>query len=110
LRHLGVEPPPEPLPQVIVSYLGDEAKLAALRLVEILRTEQIGVLFTAGDRSFKAQLKVANRINAVFALIIGEDEARAGQATIRDLKNGEQITVNLAAVAGWLKENLRAAK
>jgi histidyl-tRNA synthetase len=107
LRHLGVEPPPEPLPRVTVSYLGDEAKLAALRLVETLHTEQIGALFTAGDRSLKAQLKASNRLNAAFALIVGEDEVRAGQATVRDLKNGEQITLSLADVPGWLKEKLR---
>ncbi|MBI1881145.1 MAG: ATP phosphoribosyltransferase regulatory subunit, partial [Chloroflexi bacterium] len=107
LRHLGVEPPPEPLPKVTVSYLGNEAKLAALRLVEMLHTEHIGALFTPGDRSLKAQLKTANRINATFALILGEDEVQAGQASVRDMSNGEQITLNLADVPAWLKEKLR---
>ncbi|MCL4299072.1 MAG: histidine--tRNA ligase [Anaerolineae bacterium] len=106
LRHLGVEPPPEPLPKVTVSYLGDLAKLAALKLVETLHDEHIGALFTPGDRSLKAQLKTANRINAMFAVIVGEDEVQAGQATIRDLSNGEQIVVNLADVPAWLKEKL----
>jgi histidyl-tRNA synthetase len=107
LRHLGVEPPPEPLPQVTVSYLGDEAKLAALRLVETLHQENIGAILTPGDRSLKAQLKSANRINAAFAVILGEDEVRAGQATVRDMSDSEQITLNLAAVPVWLKDKLQ---
>ncbi|GIK40088.1 MAG: histidine--tRNA ligase [Chloroflexota bacterium] len=107
LRHLGVEPPPEPLPKVTVSYLGDPAKLIALKLVETLHGEHIGALFTPGDRSLKAQLKTANRINAVFAVIVGEDEVQGGQATIRDLSQGEQSVVSLADVPAWLKEKLR---
>jgi histidyl-tRNA synthetase len=107
LRHLGVEPPPEPLPGVIVSYLGDQAKLAALRLLETLHNEQIGALFTPGDRSLKAQLKAANRISAAFALILGEDEVQSGQVTVRDMTNGEQTRISLADVPGWLKDKLR---
>lgn len=106
LRHLGVEPPPEPLPKVTVSYLGDGAKLAALKLVETLRAEHIGALFTPGDRSLKAQLKTANRINAAFALILGEDEVQAGQTAVRDLSSSEQISLNLADVPGWLRDKL----
>jgi histidyl-tRNA synthetase len=107
LRHLGVEPPPEPLPGVTVSYLGDQAKLAALRLLETLHNEQIGALFTPGDRSLKAQLKAANRISAAFALILGEDEVQSGQVTVRDMTNGEQTRISLADVPGWLKDKLR---
>ncbi len=107
LRHLGVQPPPEPLPQVTVSYLGEPAKLAALRLVEKLHGENIGALFTPGDRSLKAQLKSADRIKAAFAIILGEDEVKAGQATVRDLHSSQQTLVALEAVPTWLRENLR---
>lgn len=107
LRHLGVQPPPEPLPQVTVSYLGEPAKLAALRLVEKLHGENIGALFTPGDRSLKAQLKSADRIKAAFAIILGEDEVKAGQATVRNLHSSQQTLMALEAVPTWLRENLR---
>lgn len=106
LQHLGIEPPPEPLPQVTVSYLGQTAKLAALRLVETLHNEHIGALFTPGDRSLKAQLKAAGRMEAVFALILGDDEVKAGQVTVRDMKNSEQTQVRLGDIVVWLKERL----
>ena len=88
-------------------YLGEKAKLAALRLVETLYNNNVGALFTPGDRSLKAQLKTANRINAAYALILGEDEAQAGQVTVRDMSTGEQIVLNLADVSVWLKEKLQ---
>jgi histidyl-tRNA synthetase len=106
LRHLGITPPPEPLPKVTLSYLGEPAKLAALKLGESLRYENIGVLFTPGDRSFKAQLKAADRIGAIFAIILGEDEIKAGQATVRSLADSQQTQVALAQLPGWLKERL----
>jgi histidyl-tRNA synthetase len=99
-------PPPEPLPKVTLSYLGEPAKLAALKLGETLRYGNIGVLFTPGDRSFKAQLKAADRIGAVFAIILGEDEVKAGQATVRSLADSQQTQVALAQLPGWLKERL----
>lgn len=106
LRHLGIDPPGEPLPQVTLSYLGEAAKLAALNLVERLRYEGIGVLFTPGDRSLKAQLKAADRVQAAFALILGEDEVKAGVATVRSLADSQQAQVELAQLPGWLKERL----
>ncbi|MCB0208861.1 MAG: ATP phosphoribosyltransferase regulatory subunit, partial [Anaerolineae bacterium] len=106
LRHLGITPPEEPLPKVTVSYLGELAKLEALKLAETLREAHIGAQFTPGDRSFKAQLKAANRINAKFSIIMGEDEVKAGQATIRDMENSEQTSVKLTKVVNWLLERL----
>lgn len=106
LRHLGVEPPPAPLPKVTVSYLGEAAKRVALKVVEELRQANIGSQFTPGDRSLKAQLKAADRINAVYAIILGEDEVKAGQATVRKMLDSEQTAVKLTNLVGWLTERL----
>jgi histidyl-tRNA synthetase len=106
LRHLGIEPPPEPSPKVTVSYLGETAKLEALKLTETLHNENIGALLTPGDRSLKAQLKSANRYQATFALILGEDEVKAGQVTVRNMNDSSQTTVKLDDALNWLKERL----
>lgn len=106
LRHLGVQPPPEPLPQVTVSYLGQPAKGVALKLAENLRAAGVRTQLTAGDRSFKAQLKAADRAQVKFAVILGENEIEAGQALVRDMATSQQNLLPLAEVAGWLKERL----
>ena len=59
-----------------------------------------------GDRSLKAQLKTAHRNKAVFTIILGEDEVAAGQATVRDMRDGQQIAISLTGLVGWLKERL----
>lgn len=106
LRHLGIKPPAEPLPKVTVSYLGEAAKVAALKLVVELHRAGIGAQLTPGDRSLKAQLKAANRAEAAYAVILGEDEIKAGQATVRALSDSQQTTVALAQLPAWLAERL----
>lgn len=106
MRHLNLEPPSEPSPNVTVSYLGEKAKLAALNLTKSLHDAQIRAMFTPGDRSFKAQLKAANRSRVSFAIIIGEDELAAGQATVRDMGNSEQTQVALSEIPAWINERL----
>ncbi len=102
MQHLGIEIPAEPTPKITVSYLGETAKLVALRVVRSLHAANIGAVLTPGDRSFKAQLKAANRRQAAFAIIIGEDEAAAGQATVRDMASSEQTQVAVSELVAWL--------
>ena len=106
MQHLGIEPPPAPFPKVTISYLGEAAKLAGLQLIDLLHQHDIGALFTPGDRSFKAQLKSANRVKATFAVILGDDEVKTGQATVRDMRNSEQKQIKLDQLIEWLRERL----
>jgi len=53
-----------------------------------------------GGGSFKTQFKRADRSDARFALVIGEDEAVNGMVTIKDLQGeNEQQTVSVDDVA-----------
>jgi histidyl-tRNA synthetase len=106
LKYLGVVPPPEPFSKVTVSYMGESAKLVALELAEKLHTENIGAILTPGNRSLKAQLKAADRIEAAFAIILGEDEVNAKQVAIRNMHDGQQTLVDLTDVTVWLTERL----
>ncbi len=58
----------------------------ALDVCERLRGVGIGADRSYGGRSMKAQMKVADRSGARFAVIIGEDEVAAGEVTLRDLR------------------------
>ncbi len=106
LRHLGIQPPAEPLPKVTVSYLGQAAKIVALQLTTTLHNQGIGAVLTSGDHSLKAQLKSADRLKATYALILGDDEVKTGQTTVRHLGSSQQSQINLVDLPGWLKERL----
>jgi histidyl-tRNA synthetase len=54
-------------------------------------------------RSMKAQMKAAGRSGARVAVIVGEQEAADGTATVRDLRRAEQKVVSRAEVAGLVR-------
>ena len=56
------------------------------------------------ERPLKAQLKMADRAGATFALIVGEREAEAGTVTVRRLADGHQETVPATDVATWISQ------
>lgn len=57
-----------------------------LRVVEQLRKQDIIVEVDIAERSYKAKFKRADRLGSHLAIIKGEDEARSGVYTLKDLR------------------------
>jgi histidyl-tRNA synthetase len=66
-----------------------------------LRAKGVTAEVYLGAGRFGAQLKYADKRNAPLAIIIGGDERAAGQATIKDLKLGAQMSKNIADNEEW---------
>ena len=47
------------------------------------------MLFHCGGGNFKSQMKKADASGAAFAVIIGDDEAQAGEVTLKPLRDGD---------------------
>ena len=103
LKEQGVEIPPLPKPQVFIASLGNEAKETAAKLAAELRGVGVGVILAMGDKSLKAQLRQANGLGVRYAVIIGEEEVRAGTVTLRDMASAEQKSVGMGELAKLLK-------
>lgn len=104
LKAQGIAVPQPPRPVAAVVYRGAAAKAVALRLLADLRAAGVPSTSTYGTRSFKAQMKQADRAGAAYALIIGGDEVAAGTVTLRDLAAGEQEPVPLGEVVERLQQ------
>lgn len=90
IQESGGAPEPEGT-DVYVVYQGDAASRMAPRVAEGLRDQGINVLFNCGGGSFKSQMKKADASGAMFAVIIGDDEANAGEVTLKPLRaEGDQ--------------------
>ena len=76
---------------VYVVAVGDGALARAMMLAEELRDriEGVRVELNLGGGSFKSQLKRADRSNAEFALILGEQELAEGRAGLKPLRSTE---------------------
>ncbi len=86
VRESGGEPAPRGI-DVYLVHQGEAASRLAPRVAEGLRDQGIDVLFNCGGGSFKAQMKKADASGATFAVIIGDDEANAGEVTLKPLRD-----------------------
>ena len=102
LKKQKIEPPPLPGPQVFIAYIGEAAKTEAVKLAADLRRGDIGVIAALGDKSLKAQLRQANSLGVSRAVIIGEEEIKAGTVIVRDMTSAEQKTVPVNKLADEL--------
>jgi histidyl-tRNA synthetase len=107
LKTQGIEPPPLPRPPVFVAVLGEESRPTAIGLTVELRGAGIGTWMAFERRGIKSQLREANRRDARYAVILGSEEIKSGQATVRDMAQGEQERVSLQELVEWLSARVR---
>ena len=68
----------------------DEVEIDNILLIaEKLRKNNYNVEMNLTNRSFKAQMKYANSINADYLIVIGKQEVLDGAAAVKNLKTGE---------------------
>jgi len=100
-------------PHAYLVVAGDRAAEQADGLAETLRDRlpDLRLIRHCGGGSFKSQMKRADRSGAAVALILGDDEAAAGEVTWRPLQGGgEQERLELDAAADRLKGVIDAAQ
>ncbi len=90
IRESGGEPAPEGI-DVYLVHQGEAASRMAPRVAEGLRDQGIDVLFHCGGGGFKSQMKKADASGAAFAVIIGDDEASAGEVTLKPLRASDGV-------------------
>ena len=96
--------PQREVPDVYLVHQGDEANRFAFRVAEDLRGHGFDVVLHCGGGSFKSQMKKADASGAPFAVIIGDDEARANEASLKPMRGGEQRRIAADQLAEMLAD------
>ena len=70
--------------------------LLLVSLLENLRKENLSVDFDYLQRSVKAQMREANKLNAKYVLFIGGDEYKQGLMNLKNMSTGveEKVALN----------------
>lgn len=98
--------PPSPSPDVYLINQGVGVSAYAFGLAKTLREAGLSVIQHCGDGSFKSQMKKADGSGAKFAVIVGENEMHAAQATLKPLRgDSAQQTLALDLVLSALLAN-----
>lgn len=88
---------------VYIVTIGDKARKWALNQLPKLRAENISAAMDYMDRSVKAQMKDADRENARFTIIVGENELNEDKFTLRNMKASEEEQLNFEEILKKLK-------
>ena len=83
---------------------GGAPETAALKLLGDVRGAGVAAEMYPDPAKMKKQMDYANRRRIPFAVMIGEDEAAARQATVKNMATGEQTAVPFDRLANYLQE------
>ncbi len=86
--------------------VSENEKEYALSLAETLRFLNMRVELDYNSKTIKSNLKQAEKLNASFAIIIGENEVKEGYMTIRNMVTKEEEKVGNKNVIKYLTENI----
>ncbi|MBI4207078.1 MAG: histidine--tRNA ligase [Betaproteobacteria bacterium] len=102
----GTASVPRRVPDVYLVHQGEAADRVAGTVAEHLRDREISVLLHCGGGSFKSQLKRADASGARFAVIVGDDEAQAGEVSVKPLRElAKQARVSLEEAVDLIKKD-----
>lgn len=107
LEKQGLLPEKETSVDAFVVALGDAAQLEGFKLLSTLRNAGISALMDFAGRSMKAQMKQANKKNARFVLILGDDEVRDSVVTLKDMSNSEQRKIAIDEVINTISAEVK---
>ena len=82
-------------PDLYIAYIGEIAKQEGMNLAFELRNRGMYVETDICERSMKASLKYADKMNCRYLLVIGEEEVNTKQAKLKDMKTGEEKEIKL---------------
>ena len=92
-------------PDVYVLRQGNAAENYSEQVAERLRDAGLNVVLHCGGGSFKSQMKKADASGARFAIVIGDDEAAAGNVTLKALReDAEQVRVDIADAIARMRD------
>lgn len=86
-------------PDLFIAALGEAARTEAFILMSGLQREGVAVEIDYEGKSLKSQMRRADKFNARFTLIIGDDELTKGVAALKDMDQGTQAEIGLKVTA-----------
>jgi histidyl-tRNA synthetase len=102
LAKAGRDAPAEP-PAVFFVTADAEGAIEALRRAAELRRAGIACDLDPRGGKMKAQFKQAERVGARWAVVLGANEVRSGQAKLKDVRTREETPVPLAELAARVR-------
>lgn len=106
LEHENVELPITDALDVFVVAIGDAVSEEAVRLVYELRKAGLVVDKDYQKRGVRAQFRAADRLEAKYVVVIGEEEMNKGTVNVRAMEDREEQEIKSNELVNFLQEKL----
>ena len=87
---------------IAVNYISENEKIYAFEIVQKLRNSGFTVEFIF-DGNFKKQMKRASQNNSRFVVIVGEDEMKNGEVSVKDFDHSTEQKVKRELLGHYLE-------
>ncbi len=104
LEEQGLVPQDESKTDLYIAPMGEAAKTTALKYTTLMRREGLTVQTDVMNRSLKAQMKYADKINAKYVAMLGDEELEKGVILVRNMATKEQTEVTFAELADFIRK------
>ena len=109
LEKLGRLPEVDKTPaEVYITVFDEKHIIPSLQLAQELREVGIKVTTHLKEEKLGKQFRLADRIGAKLALVLGPDELEAGNVSVKDLSSGEQKVISRTAITDHITKILEA--
>ena len=108
LKNQQVELPEAPRPAIYIAPLGETAQIKTAEICKNLRDDGFMVETDICGRGLKAQMKYANKIGAMFTMVLGDTEIEQNTAKIKNMDSGEEKEISLDDVSDVLFDEINA--
>jgi histidyl-tRNA synthetase len=89
-------------PVALLIPIGEEALTRLMPVAQSVRAGGVGIELAYGGRKLRNELERANKLGVAYAVIVGSTELERGEAVVREMKSGQQRTVQLDTLADEL--------
>lgn len=86
--------PSEEKVKIYIATMGEDSRSFALKLLNSLRMTGIKCETDFLNRSIKSQMKEANRINAEYVIVLGEEEMKTRSGKLKKMSDGTEMNVS----------------
>ncbi|RYS25462.1 histidine--tRNA ligase [Staphylococcus pseudintermedius] len=102
LEEEGIEFPQTQHIDLFVATMGEKADDFAVTLLNRLRHAGISVDKDYLSRKLKGQMKQADRLNATYTIVIGDQELEAGEVAVKHMATGESRTMKFEEIESYI--------
>jgi histidyl-tRNA synthetase len=89
---------------IVICIFDKSAMKEYINLQTLLRTAGISVEIYPGEAKLKKQMEYANKIKSPAVILYGENEIKSGKPTLRDLKSGNEKSIEINELINEIKK------